>query len=209
MGQREIEKLIAEQEADKKSEQAEPTEQPIGSIPYVDLHDGRPGEFRGSPLVERLCRLQALTARYTPSRQLEAKRFPVLSKVETKLLPLEPPGKAERRLAARATAQRLMVAYAALITQCPPETATRMLNKRSVGRPAIGEKAMTATERQRRRREKLLEQATTGATLDQLRIAASGIAHHYDLRRQYLDRAPINAALAMIEAQFAPGRVLN
>jgi hypothetical protein len=55
----------------------------------------------------------------------------------------------------------------------------------------------------------LLELAAEGTTLAQLHTVADGIAYHYSLKRQYLDHAPINAALALIEAQSSPSRTLH
>jgi hypothetical protein len=55
----------------------------------------------------------------------------------------------------------------------------------------------------------LLELAAEGATLSELQTVADGIAYHYSLRRQYLDPAPIDAALALIEAQSSPNRTLH
>jgi hypothetical protein len=102
---------------------------------------------------------------YVPSKTLEAKRLPKLPKIESKLLPLEPPGKAKRRLDARKLIERLTAAYLAqggTIAPCPSEWTTRDLNwtikkyetrsERRVGRPPIGERAMTPAERKRRER---------------------------------------------------------
>jgi hypothetical protein len=86
---------------------------------------------------------------------LEDKRLPKLAKIKSKLLPREELGKAERRLAMRAELERLVPTYLAQggsITQCPDEKTTRMLNKRPVGRPPIGERAMTVAEKKRRSR---------------------------------------------------------
>jgi hypothetical protein len=55
----------------------------------------------------------------------------------------------------------------------------------------------------------LLELGAEGATLAELRTVADGIAYHYSLQRQYLDPAPIDAALALIEAQSSPNRPLH
>jgi hypothetical protein len=97
--------------------------------------------------------------RYKPSAVLEAKRFPKLPAVATKLLPKEArqPPAAERR----AKLNVLVANYLARggeIAICPPETTTAQLNKRKtktkMGRPLIGKRPMTAAERKRRSRAK-------------------------------------------------------
>ena len=55
----------------------------------------------------------------------------------------------------------------------------------------------------------LLELAADGASLDELDHAAGAIDFYYRKARICLDREPINAALAIIEAQTRPDRVLN
>ena len=105
-------------------------------------------------------RIQALWCRrYEPSAALEAKRFPKLGKVATKLLPKE----ARRQPAAerRAELNVLLADYLARggeITVCRPETASAQLKKQKpkakMGRPPIGERPMTAAERKRRSRAK-------------------------------------------------------
>jgi hypothetical protein len=105
-------------------------------------------------------RIQKLYCRrYKPSAALEAKRFPKLARVATKLLPKE----VRRQPAAerRAGLEALVADYLARggkITACPPETATAQLNKRKtktkMGRPLIGKRTMTAAERKRRSRAK-------------------------------------------------------
>jgi hypothetical protein len=111
-------------------------------------------------------RIQALKCRhYKPSKALELKRFPQLARVETKLWPREH-GRGlgyaslpEWREAQRRELDQLVTAYSAFVappTACPPETTTRMLDKmrkkRPVGRPTVFDRAMTSTERSRRRR---------------------------------------------------------
>jgi hypothetical protein len=90
---------------------------------------------------------------------LEAKRFPKLPVVATKLLPKE----ARRQPAAerRAELSLLLADYLARggeITICRPETASAQLKKQKpkakMGRPPIGERPMTAAERKRRSRAK-------------------------------------------------------
>jgi hypothetical protein len=97
--------------------------------------------------------------RYKPSAVLEAKRFPKLPAVATKLLPKE----ARQQPAAerRAELNVLVANYLARggeIAICPPETTTAQLNKRKtkpkMGRPLIGRRPMTAAERKRRQRER-------------------------------------------------------
>jgi hypothetical protein len=105
-------------------------------------------------------RIQALYCRrYKPSKALEAKRFPKLLVVSTKLLPKE----ARRQPAAerRAELNALVANYLARggeIAICPPETTTAQLNKRKtktkMGRRLIGRRPMTAAERKRRQRER-------------------------------------------------------
>jgi hypothetical protein len=105
-------------------------------------------------------RIQALYCRrYKPSAALEAKRFPKLPVVATKLLPKE----ARRQPAAerRAELSLLLADYLARggeITICRPETASAQLKKQKpkakMGRPPIGERPMTAAERKRRSRAK-------------------------------------------------------
>lgn len=105
-------------------------------------------------------------SRFKPSKELEAKRFPKLERVKTKLLPKEGPGKAERRIAARDEAERLTEAYLAqggAIEDCPSEWPARDIEKivatyespKRLGRPPIGERAITDAERQRKRYAKL------------------------------------------------------
>jgi hypothetical protein len=105
-------------------------------------------------------RIQALYCRrYKPSRALEAKRFPKLPAVATKLLPKEARWQpaAERR----AELNVLVANYLARggeIAICPPETTTAQPIKRKtktkMGRPLIGRRPMTAAERKRRQRER-------------------------------------------------------
>jgi hypothetical protein len=105
--------------------------------------------------------LQHKTSRRRPSRVLEAKRFPQLPKIETKLLPKEGPGENARRLEARALAERLT--QGAAVTPCPSEWTTSDLekiiakykNRKRPGRAPLGECAMTPAERKRRQRQKL------------------------------------------------------
>jgi hypothetical protein len=118
--------------------------------------------------IER--RIQKLHCRrYKPTAALEAKRFPKLGKVATKLLPKE----ARRQTAAerRAELNVLVADYLARgseIAICPPETTTAQLNKRKtktkMGRPLIGKRPMTAAERKRRSRAKW-KQPTPAAPL--------------------------------------------
>jgi hypothetical protein len=98
-------------------------------------------------------RIQALYCRrYKPSRALEAKRFPKLPGVATKLLPKE----AKRQPAAerRAELNLLLADYDGKITVCPPETTTAKKRKKKMGRPLIGKRPMTTAERKRRSRAK-------------------------------------------------------
>jgi hypothetical protein len=101
-------------------------------------------------------RIQALHCRrYKPSSALEAKRFPKLGKVATKLLPKE----ARRQPAAerRAELEVLVADYFARggkITICPSETVSKRKTKKKMGRRCIGEKPMSPAERKRRERER-------------------------------------------------------
>src|SRR5262249_26668055 len=64
-------------------------------------------------------RIQAAWCRrYRPSRELEAKRFPKLKRIETKLLPKEAPGRAQRRATMRAELNALELPE---VTPCPSE----------------------------------------------------------------------------------------
>jgi hypothetical protein len=98
---------------------------------------------------------------HKPSKALEAKRFPKLPKVKAKLLPKEPGrmlgfgSDLDYRNKRRAELKLLVAMYRGLITECPPETTTAMLNKRPVGRPPIGERAMSNAEKQKRYRDML------------------------------------------------------
>jgi hypothetical protein len=70
--------------------------------------------------------------RFKPSKVIEAKRFPKLEKIETKLIPKEGPGKDARRLAARALSAELMAAHLAdggAVNECPSEWTTRDLSQ--------------------------------------------------------------------------------
>lgn len=101
---------------------------------------------------------------FRPSRRLEAKRFPKLPKIKTKLLPKEGPGKAERRALIRELIEKVTTAFildGPGIAECPPEWTTRDLNaiaekyenRERRGRPpeVLG-RAMTPAERKRRER---------------------------------------------------------
>jgi hypothetical protein len=101
------------------------------------------------------------TSRRRPSRALEAKRFPRLPKIETKLLPNAAPGKGARKLAARALAEELTKGVA--VTACPAGWSSCELesiiekyeNRKRPGRPPLGKSAMPPAERKRRQRQKL------------------------------------------------------
>jgi hypothetical protein len=171
---------------------AAPTDPNSGPSPKVArgiLREER-AEFFGQH-AER--RVQALfTRRYRPSRALEDKRLPKLAKIKTKLLPREELGKAERRIAMRAELERLVATYLAQsgsITQCPAEKTTRMLNKRPVGRPPIGERAMTDAERQQRKRHREKIEIIT-ATAQEDRHDNRNKRHHVTFDTSKLDRGP-------------------
>jgi hypothetical protein len=112
-------------------------------------------------------RIQALFCRHhKPTAALEAKRFPRLPPIATKLVPKE----ASRPAAVRRVELKILVAkYLAAggtITVCPPETTSKRKMKTKMGRPPIGDKAMTPAERQRRRRAKIKwKQPTPAVTL--------------------------------------------
>jgi hypothetical protein len=130
----------------------DPNSGPSRSFACGILHEEK-SEFFAQHTARRV---QALhTRRYRPSRALEAKRFPKLPKIKTKLLPKEELGKAERRIAMRGELEQAVASFEGATTQCPAETTTRMLNKRRVGRPTIGDRKMTDAERKQRQRAKL------------------------------------------------------
>jgi hypothetical protein len=106
-------------------------------------------------------RIQALYCRrYRPSATLEARRFPKLPAIATKLLPQD----SQRQSAAtrRADLNDLIAQFFAAggkVTQCAPETTTAQLakierRKIKIGRPLIGERPLTPAERKRRSRAK-------------------------------------------------------
>jgi hypothetical protein len=138
---------------------AEPTDPNAG--PSASYARGVLREERLQLLVRHTeRRIQALYCRrYKPSAALEAKRFPKLPVVATKLLPKE----TRRQPAAerRGELNLLLADYLARggeITICRPETASAQLKKQKpktkMGRPPIGERPMTAAERKRRSRAK-------------------------------------------------------
>jgi hypothetical protein len=119
--------------------------------------------------------------RYRPSRELEAKRFPKLKRIELRMLPPEGPGKAERREAMRAELSALELPA---ITPCPSEWTSAELNailkkyetRKQRGRKPLGAVAMTAAQRKQRQRDKLRivtdappisGETTNGARIDQ------------------------------------------
>jgi hypothetical protein len=55
----------------------------------------------------------------------------------------------------------------------------------------------------------LLELMADGAALSEIRRVAVSISTSYKRRRCFLDALPVEAALAMCEAQLSPDRVLN
>jgi hypothetical protein len=105
-------------------------------------------------------RIQALYCRrYKPSATLEAKRFPKLPAIATKLLPKiarRQPAAERRAELAGLVAQFL--AYGGKVAQCPSEMTTVQLargkRKIKIGRPLFGERPLTAAERKRRSRAK-------------------------------------------------------
>jgi hypothetical protein len=167
----------------------DPNSEPSRSFARGILHKERAELFVQH--TER--RVQALfTRRYRPSRALEDKRLPKLPKIKTKLLPKEELGKAERRIAMRAEQKCLVETYLAQggsITQCPAEKTTRMLNKWPVGRPPIGERAMTAAERQQRKRHREKIEIIT-ATAQEDRHDNRNKRHHVTFDTSKLDRGP-------------------
>jgi hypothetical protein len=100
-------------------------------------------------------RVQKLYCRqYKPSAVLEAKRLPRLPVVATKLVPkdVQRQPAAERRAGLNDLVAQFLSA-GGQIKKCPPETTTAQ-RKRKIGRPSIGDRAMTNRERKRRQRER-------------------------------------------------------
>jgi hypothetical protein len=111
-------------------------------------------EFKFHRLAEHTeRRIQKLFCRrYRPSAALEAKRFPRLPTIATKLLLKE--ARQQPAAECRAELAGLVAEYLAAggrIKQCPPETMAARPEKK-IGRPLIGVQPLTPAERKRRSR---------------------------------------------------------